>query len=189
MITREQADHLREQLLSVLDEDLHNTERLTARLDSIARETGVEAHAALLLILSHLAFEEEEARRHWAAILERREELSRALGRDVGVRVALLDYFMNANRKLTQPTLIDIEMLEVGAQSALQDPLTGLNTDRVFRTELQHELRRARRYPVRRCYRAPRFHRPQRRLRQLSNDRATHGDADANGTWDCRPMR
>jgi diguanylate cyclase (GGDEF)-like protein len=146
VITQEEADRIREQLLAVLAEDVHNTERLLARLDSITQETGIGAHAALLLILTHLAFEEDEARRHWKAILELREELTRALGRDAGVRVALLDYFMNANRKLTQPTIIDIEMLESSARNATLDPLTGLSTDRMFRTELQHELRRARRY-------------------------------------------
>ena len=142
----EEAGRIRDQLLELLAEDAHNTQRLMARLDSITRESGIGAHAALLLILTHLAFEEHEARRHWTQILEHHRGLSEALGRDAGVRVALLDYFMNVNRKLTRPTLIDLQLLDSAAERANEDTLTGLATDRAFHRELQHELRRARRY-------------------------------------------
>jgi diguanylate cyclase (GGDEF)-like protein len=146
VITREEAERLREDLLKVLDEDAHNAQRLLSRLESISRESGIGAHAALLLILTHLGFDEETARRHWARILEHRAEMVRRLGRDAGVRVAVLDYFVNVNRQLLQPTLIDVEMLETTAADSTRDRLTGLATDRMLRTSLQHELRRARRY-------------------------------------------
>jgi diguanylate cyclase (GGDEF)-like protein len=146
LITREDAARLRDELLEVLVEDARNVERLTARLDSITEEKGIGAHAALLLILTHLPFEEEEARRHWQAILVHREAMSRVLGRDAGIRVAVLDYFMNINRRLVRPTLIDLEMFEALPRDASTDPMTGLATDRKFRTAVQTELRRARRY-------------------------------------------
>ena len=41
MITRDQADKIRDELLSVLAEDAHNTHRLTTQLDLITRESGV----------------------------------------------------------------------------------------------------------------------------------------------------
>jgi diguanylate cyclase (GGDEF)-like protein len=146
LITREEAERLRAELQAVLDEDARNTERLVARLDAITDECGVGAHAALLLILTHLPFEEEEARRHWQAILEHRDQLSREIGRDTGIRVALLDYFTNINRRLVQPTLIDLEMYETLEADAGIDRATGLVSDRRFRAGLQTELRRARRY-------------------------------------------
>lgn len=146
MISTEDADRLREQLLAVLVEDAHNSARLLARLSSISQESGIGAHAALLLILTHLAFEEDEARRHWEAILSHREAVSLSLGRDAGIRVALLDYFMNVNRRLVQPALIDLDMYGSDDGDAGTDSLTGMATDRRFRTELQNELRRAKRY-------------------------------------------
>jgi diguanylate cyclase (GGDEF)-like protein len=146
VITREDADRLRDQLLRVLDEDAHNTERLLRRLDSLTRESGIGAYAALLLILTHLTFDDEEARRQWEAILAQRDDLSRRLGRDVGLRVALLDYFMNVNRRLVQPTLIDLELSASTGEEEGVDPRTGLFNDRRFRAVLQRELRRARRY-------------------------------------------
>jgi len=146
MITRQEAERLRSQLLAALAEDARNAERLLARLASITDESGIGAHAALLLILTHLAFEESEARTHWEGILAQRQELSRALGRDAGLRTAMLDYFLNVNRRLVQPTLIDIEMLDALREDSGVDALTGLACDRRFRAALQAELRRARRF-------------------------------------------
>ena len=107
MITREEASRLKDQLLQLLAEDTRNTERLFARLDAISKESGIEAHAALILILTQLAFDEADARAHWEGILAHRHALSLSLGRDAGLRVAVLDYFMNVNRRLVNPTLID----------------------------------------------------------------------------------
>ena len=121
VITREEADRLRDQLLAVLEEDAHNAERLLARLEAISTETGIGAHAALLLILCRLAFEDGEARTHWNRIVAHRAALSRTLGRDIGVRVALFDYFINVNRRLVQPTLIDLEMYESGETTGQND--------------------------------------------------------------------
>lgn len=146
MITRDDVRRLKDRLLQVLEEDAHNADRLLSRLDAVTRESGVGAHAALLLILSRQPFEEQEARRHWEAIVDHRARLSKALGRDVGIRVALLDYFVHVNRRLLNPTLIDLEMLDVAERTAAFDPVTGLQTERAFRAAVQNELRRARRY-------------------------------------------
>jgi diguanylate cyclase (GGDEF)-like protein len=145
VITREEAAQLKEQLLQLLAEDTRNTERLLGRLDAIAKESGIGAHAALILILTQLAFDEADARAHWDGIVAHRHALSLALGRDTGLRVAVLDYFMNVNRRLISPTLIDVAMEEAPTRTDA-DPLTGLAGDRAFRVALQGELRRARRY-------------------------------------------
>jgi diguanylate cyclase (GGDEF)-like protein len=145
VITRDEAEHLKDQLLGLLAEDTRNTERLLLRLDTISQESGIGAHAALLLILTQLAFDEPAARAHWEAILAHRHALSLGLGRDAGLRVAVLDYFMNVNRRLASPALIDVEMEEPAPRGG-GDPLTGLAADRAFRVTLQGELRRARRY-------------------------------------------
>jgi len=142
------SKELREELLVVLTEDAHNTKRLCERLDSLANETGLGAHAALLMILTRKNFPEDEAKLHWKVIVERQREMSRALSRDVGVRVAALDYFVNVNRQLVQPTLIDLEMLESAGLNATLDPLTGLASEHTFRTAVSNELRRSRRYSL-----------------------------------------
>jgi diguanylate cyclase (GGDEF)-like protein len=146
VITRDEAGRIRDKLLEVLREDAHNSRRLLSRLDALSRESGIGAHSAILLILTQLGFEEGEARAHWEKVLRHRESMAQTLGRDVGVRVALLDYFTNVNRHLTQPSIIDLEMYDVTERSCPSDPLTGLLNDRAFHSAVQTELRRARRY-------------------------------------------
>jgi diguanylate cyclase (GGDEF)-like protein len=145
LITQAEALQLKEQLLDLLAEDTRNTERLLSRLDALTKESGVGAHAALLLILTQLAFDEDDARGHWDGILAHRHAVSLALGRDAGLRVAVLDYFMNVNRRLVSPTLIDVAMEEAPPRSDI-DPMTGLASDRALRVGIQGEIRRARRY-------------------------------------------
>lgn len=146
MIPKAESDRLKEELEDLLQEDAHNSERLLRRLDALSRESGVEAHAALLCVLTGISFGEGEARDHWEAILRHRHQMALALGRDVGVRVATFDYFVNCNRRLTHPAIIDLAMAESGKDAGATDPATGLASDRTFRTALQSELRRCRRY-------------------------------------------
>jgi len=142
----EDAARLRRELLTTLGEDAHNTERLLGRLDALTRDRGVGPYSGLLLILTRLAFDEDEARRHWEAIQTHRRELSSTLGREAGVRTALLDYFVNVNRQVVRPTLVDLELEDPDPGAAGRDGRTALATDRRFRSALQRELRRARRY-------------------------------------------
>lgn len=146
MITREDVERLRARLREVLREDSHNAERVLARLGSLAHEAGIGPHAAVLLALTRSSFEEAEARSHWEVIVERRRSMSKSLGRDVGLRVAALDYFAERNRQATEPARIDLEMLLEWTRSDGDDPRTGLAGDRMLRSFLAGELRRARRY-------------------------------------------
>ncbi len=142
------SETLREELLAILAEDAHNAKRLCDRLDLLEGEVGVGAHAALLMILTRKSFPDDEARSHWNAIVKRQNEMSQALSREIGVRVAALDYFVNVNRQLVQPVLIDFELLESSCQNATLDPLTGLASEGTFRTAVSNELRRSRRYEL-----------------------------------------
>ncbi|MGI0149275.1 MAG: GGDEF domain-containing protein, partial [Thermoplasmata archaeon] len=146
MITMEDALRLKEQLLGLLEEDASNQEMILDRLERIRSESGVAAHSALLLILTGQGFEEEEARGHWEAILKHREAMGQRIGRDVGVRVAAFDYFVNINRRVRQPRLIELSLSEPVEPASVSDPLTGLPNERLFRMSLQKEVRRARRY-------------------------------------------
>jgi diguanylate cyclase (GGDEF)-like protein len=146
LITLEDALRLKEQLLDLLEEDTSNQEVILNRPDGIRTESGVAAHSALLLILTGQSFEENEARAHWEAILRHREGMGQRIGRDVGLRVAAFDYFININRRVRQPRLIELNIADPIEPSSVSDPLTGLPNERMFRMTLQREVRRARRY-------------------------------------------
>ncbi len=151
MITLEDAARYKEELLAVLQEDAHNEERILKRLDQIRTQSGLQVYAALLLIVTHLAFEESEARRHWEAILKHRRALSKALQREAGLRVATLDYFVNVNRQLTSPRIIDLSMADRLEPTTPIDAATGLWNARHFLSALQKESRRAKRYGLDLC--------------------------------------
>ncbi|HEV8336755.1 MAG TPA: diguanylate cyclase [Candidatus Polarisedimenticolia bacterium] len=148
MITVDEVERVKGELLALLDEDTHNEERILNRLSQIRAETGIQVHAALLLILTRLLMEEEEARALWNAILQHRINLITRVGREIGLRVATFDYLLNVNRKLTRPRIIELEVLEEAERSSALDPLTGLYNQRYFRSALQKELRRSRRYEL-----------------------------------------
>jgi diguanylate cyclase (GGDEF)-like protein len=146
MITLEEAARYHEELAEVLREDAHNEERILKRLDQIRTQSGLQVYAALLLILTNLAFEEAEARRHWEEILKHRRALGQSLGRDVGLRVAVLDHFVNINRQLKNPHIIDLSLADRQDPLSTVDPRTGLWNARQFLAVLQKEIRRAKRY-------------------------------------------
>jgi diguanylate cyclase (GGDEF)-like protein len=148
VIAPEVAARYRDELLSVLQEDAHNEQRILRRLDQIRAEEGISAYAALLLVLTGMAFDETEARRHWEAILAHRRTLQGQLQRDVALRVAALDHFLNVNRMITGPRLIDIAMSERQEPGSSVDRVTGLPNAAAFLAALQAETRRGRRYEL-----------------------------------------
>ena len=137
---------LREEIRALLGEDAHNAQRILTQLDAMQAVRGIGPHAAALLALTRKTFADEEAERHWEALSAHRQEMSIHCGRDVGLRVAVLDYFLNVNRSLIEPMLIDLHLLEEAALDRGRDPLTGLTSERRFREGLTAEVRRARRY-------------------------------------------
>src|SRR5262245_53262818 len=132
MISIEEAHRLKEQLLGLLDEDASNQEALLEKLDRVRNESGIAAYSALLLILMGQGFEEEEARGHWESILRHRAAMGERIGRDVGLRVAAFDYFVNINRRVRQPRLIELSLSDPIEPAAVSDPLTGLPNQRMF---------------------------------------------------------
>lgn len=146
MIRREDLERERDGLVALLNEDARNTERLLNRLEALESERGVELHGALLLALTGLAFDAREAKDHWDSIRAHHESMRDAIGPSVGVRTAVLDYFVNVNRRLVQPKLIELGMLDSASLDRPSDALTGLADETSFLRFLQGEMRRSRRF-------------------------------------------
>jgi len=106
-------------------------------------------YSSLLYLLTHLDFTERQAARHWKRVAAHREEMSRAMGRDPGVRVAILDYFVNVSRELRNPKVIEISMFERTERSAVTDGLTGLYNHAYLLQALRQEVLRSKRHGLR----------------------------------------
>jgi diguanylate cyclase (GGDEF)-like protein len=107
---------------------------------------GERIYPEILFLLTQMPFEPDEARKHWFSTLEHREKLSRILGREVGLRVALCDYFTNIQPKLKNPILIEVHLYLQKEKSILVDELTGLYNRRYLNRVLDRELQNTKRF-------------------------------------------
>jgi diguanylate cyclase (GGDEF)-like protein len=103
-------------------------------------------YSSLLYLLTHLDFSERKAARHWKRILAHRETMRAALDRDPGLRVAILDYFMNVSHELRNPKVIELAIFERTERSAVSDGLTGLYNHAYFVQALRQEVLRSKRH-------------------------------------------
>ena len=134
-----------QELVALLETTWSDSGKLTEKIEELEARLGDTVYSEALYLLSHLHFDPEEARAHWERILEHRQSLSGKLGCDVDFRVALLDYFISVSQHFTNPKIIEIKIFQKTQDSAIRDALTGLHNYRYFRSELEQELRRARR--------------------------------------------
>jgi diguanylate cyclase (GGDEF)-like protein len=139
---------LRQSLLQLLEAAPPHEEKL---LEDFGRRKakGDPLYSSILQILSHLTFSEAEAGRHWRKIVAHREELREKLGRDPGLRVAILDYFVNVSREMKSPKVIEMSIYERTERSAITDGLTGLFNHSYFLTSLRQEILRSKRHEIR----------------------------------------
>jgi len=144
-MTSADDDGIRHALLQLLEANPPDEEKLLARFES-RRQEGESVYSAILYILTHLSFSEAEAERHWRRIRRHREALRKETHRDVGLRVALLDYFVNVSHELKNPKIIEISIYESTARSAVTDGLTGLFNHAYFLSALRRETQRSKRY-------------------------------------------
>jgi diguanylate cyclase (GGDEF)-like protein len=139
------SQNLRQSLLRVLRNTGVAERRALARVEATAKP-GQPVFSTLLSLLTHLDFPEAAARRHWQKVRAHQASLRRSLKRDPGLRVALLDYFVNQTRVLRNPKVIEMALYQRTEQTALGDPLTGLFNRAYLMQVLRREISRARRH-------------------------------------------
>lgn len=98
--------------------------------------------SARLRALTGLRLTEAEARVHLEAVERHRAQLAERVGRDVRDPVALLDYFLNLEPRLTDPVVIERTDVEALRRSATSDPLTGLFNRQYLESMMQREMQR-----------------------------------------------
>lgn len=137
-----------EKIMEILDEDAANEEYLLEKIKSTepALLTESKIHTALLRVFTSMEFPEEEAEEIWNEVIAYKKNLTLQLKRDVGFRVAMLDYFININKKMINPKLIEIRLFAETEKLVLIDELTKLYNRRHFQNCIQREFKQALRY-------------------------------------------
>jgi len=102
--------------------------------------------AELLKFFVHTTFDEEEAQHHWEKIFENHDYYVNELNHDVGLRVAIFDYFVNLSKVVSSPIMVEIHIFKEAEKLAMVDSLTGIFNRRYFDVSLRREIKRALRY-------------------------------------------
>ena len=135
----------RQSLVQLLEAHPAREDQFEIEFEALRAE-GHPVYSEVLYILTHLSFTESEARKHWQKVAAQRVQLKNQLGRDVGLRVAILDYFVNLNPALKSPKVIELSIYERTERSAVSDGLTGLFNHIYFMQALRREVQRSRRH-------------------------------------------
>lgn len=130
----------------ILNEDDKNETLIMQELEEIRRHSGESFYVDIFRVLLHHDFAPADASRHWAEIMEHGKKMAENLGRNVGFRVAMIDYFINANKVLKNPMVIEISIFDEVVKSSLQDELTLIFNRRYFDKSIVREINRARRH-------------------------------------------
>ena len=143
----EEQRKIKETIITRLSEDEVNSQYLIEQIEKIsAPELAGHFYSNLIDLFVHLSIEEEEAKQHWQSILNHYDQICKTLERNVGLRLAIFDYFINLNKSLENPLLVEVRLFKEAEQLAMYDFLTGLYNRRYFDTYLAKEIRRAARY-------------------------------------------
>ena len=133
-------------ILAILAGDRNMEDRQLEVLLENLGPLGEDYHRDLIELLTHRRFESTEAQGLWKGIVRHKRKMERALGRDVGVRVAAADYLTNRRPLIESPRIVGRQEMERLISQVSRDPLTGLLNRRSIDDALRLEMQRTRRY-------------------------------------------
>jgi diguanylate cyclase (GGDEF)-like protein len=140
----------KKKILELLNEDEANSSFLAEEIERLDKPRQQSTFCSRILeLFVHLRVDEDTARTHWDNIFINHAGLTKSLERDIGLRMAAFDYFMNLNRCLENPILVEIRLFRTAEQQAVVDGLTGLYNRRYFDEHIEKELNRAERHEKR----------------------------------------
>ncbi len=111
-----------------------------------ATEHPAKSCSAFIQVCTDIEMPEIEAREALDEIVRIRNRMAQSLGRDVDIRVAMMDYFTSVRPMLSSPKLLELSSYLAQQQLTVIDDLTGLYNRRFMRETLDREVKRSRRY-------------------------------------------
>ena len=140
-------EKMKAKIISLIAENELNKQFFTEQITKLSTPPhNKNFYSGLLELFIHLTIEEEEAKVQWNKILENYDYLNSKLDHDIGIRVAMVDYFVNSNKLLTTPIMVEIHVFKEAEKMAMVDGLTGIFNRRYFDLNLKKEVKRASRY-------------------------------------------
>ena len=138
----------RRRLAALLTDKNLDGGRLLSRLREIRSFEGLAAFSEVVHLLAHVELTEPDAEELLVELLRHRGEMSGQLGRDPGLQVAAIDFLTHVRPLLTNPTVVELTLLDQTERYAITDPLTDLFNRRFFQSALDTEVRRSHRHSL-----------------------------------------
>ena len=145
-MTDQKPDHDQPQTaLSDIFETPHITlDEVDQTLASFARTNqDMEVYRNYFYLLTHLEFEEADAIRHWDEFKNYHAKFEKDLGYPIDTRITTLSYFINENKQLTNPKIIEMKVFQSTQDKVILDELTSVYNYRHFRQRIKEEMRGA----------------------------------------------
>ena len=92
-------------------------------LDALGKKPGTY-YRDIIFALTQIRLPEDEATRDWREILKHKYTMSERLGRNVGIHVATLDYYINIKKRMYAPKIVEADEYADTASRAMLDELT-----------------------------------------------------------------
>lgn len=139
---------IRKDIIDLLNRHVADEHELIDKINEIASKERGGFVRDIIKLITHLDFKEEESRIHWENIINHMQVIEHGIGRKVGLRVAMFDYFKNIKGHLKNPKFIEITEYSQTLERIFIDPLTGLFNRRYLQKFLDSEIKRSRRYKL-----------------------------------------
>jgi diguanylate cyclase (GGDEF)-like protein len=102
-----------------------------------------EVYRNYFYLLTHLEFEEADAVRHWNEFKDYHTRFEKDLGYPIDTRITTLSYFINENKQLINPKIIEMKVFQSTQDKVILDELTSLYNYRHFRQRIVAEMQGA----------------------------------------------
>lgn len=135
-----------EDLLSMEDDEIVSYENLVqfadhpSLLDSFIQKYGNQFYKRCIFSLTHISIDEKLAEKKWEEIVTHRIYLNGVVHRDVGLKVAAIDYLENISSIKYNMTSFETAKADDIAKVATKDRLTGLYMRGIFNEMLEKEF-------------------------------------------------
>lgn len=115
-------------------------------IDELKKTAGEDFYSDILFTITFKRFNNEEAKEFFNEIIKHKYFMSQKLKRNVGVRIAALDYLANTKKVLKNVRLIAGDEMDQLMIFMNFDAATGVYNHRYFHEHLEDEILRAKRY-------------------------------------------
>lgn len=141
------SSHLTGELLEILTGDRNGTNFEKKRLLRLTSRLKEKIFIEAVFLLTHKYIRNSEiAHQMFNKILEHRDGMIKALGRDVSIQVAALDYFQNIRKVLKKPVIIEARQYNEYTKRAALDKTTRTFDRDMLDPDIDAEIEKANRF-------------------------------------------